>query len=126
MARVFTGKDGILTPLVKQLANAALQAEQLGGAFKGRQGLSSNRRNGAGRKTIKSIWKFRRAGCHEIGLAFEPQLVKKHQTQFERRDRIQDYFNVRRLGMSYLEKCRTHLGKATDLDDFKRHDQRRH
>ena len=46
-----TGKDGILTPLVKQLTEAALQAE-LEAHLKADK--SSNRRNGAGRKTIKS------------------------------------------------------------------------
>ncbi|MBL4585436.1 MAG: transposase, partial [Flavobacteriales bacterium] len=46
-----TGKDGILTPLIKQLTEAALQAEMA--AHLDGDG-ATNRRNGTGRKTIKS------------------------------------------------------------------------
>ena len=51
----FTGKDGVLTSLIKNLAEAALEGEldsHLG------QEISANRRNGT----------------------FSPQIVKKHQT----------------------------------------------
>ncbi|KPU84455.1 transposase, partial [Marinosulfonomonas sp. PRT-SC04] len=46
-----TGKDGILTPLIKQLTEAALQAEM---ETHLKAGGSTNRRNGSGCKTIKS------------------------------------------------------------------------
>ncbi len=51
-----TGKDGILTPLIKQLTEAALQVEMdphLQNA-KPANREPANRRNGSGRKTIKS------------------------------------------------------------------------
>ena len=69
-----TGKDGILTPLVKQLTEAALQAE-LEAHLKADK--SSNRRNGAGRKTIKSTsGSFELATPRDRAGSFEPQLVK--------------------------------------------------
>ena len=46
-----TGKDGILTPLIKQLTQAALQAEMDAHL---QNSKPANRRNGSGRKTIKS------------------------------------------------------------------------
>jgi len=46
-----TGKDGILTPLIKQLTEAALQAEMDTHLLNAKP---ANRRNGSGRKTIKS------------------------------------------------------------------------
>lgn len=48
----FTGKNGVLTCLIKNLAEAALEAEldsHLG------QGISANRRNGKSKKIIKSL-----------------------------------------------------------------------
>jgi putative transposase len=72
------GKDGILTPLIKQLTEAAMAAEL-------DEHLSSadepNRKNGSTPKTMKSA-----AGEFELNTprdragTFEPQLVKKHQT----------------------------------------------
>lgn len=74
-----TGKDGILTPLIKQLTEAALQAEL-------EQHLvadeTANRKNGSTRKTMNSP-----AGSFELNTprdragTFEPQVVKKYQTQ---------------------------------------------
>lgn len=73
-----TGKDGLLTPLIKQLTEAALKAEL-------DQHLSTsdtpNRKNGKTSKTLKT-------GAGEVELdtprdragTFDPQLIKKHQT----------------------------------------------
>ncbi|QQD21105.1 IS256 family transposase [Oceanospirillaceae bacterium ASx5O] len=73
-----TGKDGILTPLIKQLTEAMMQGEL-------DQHLAAeetpNRKNGTTRKTMKSA-----AGNFELDTprdragTFEPQIVKKHQT----------------------------------------------
>ena len=74
-----TGKDGILTPLIKQLTEAAMQAELEQHLA---QDETANRKNGSTSKTIKSI-----AGRFELNTprdragTFEPQIVKKHQTQ---------------------------------------------
>ena len=73
-----TGKDGILTPLIKQLTEAALTAE-LESHLETDE--SPNRKNGTTRKTIKSP-----SGSFELDTprdragSFEPQLIKKHQT----------------------------------------------
>lgn len=76
--RGLTGKDGILTPLIKQLTEAALQAEM---DVHLQQAKPANRRNGSGRKTIKSTTgSFELATPRDRAGSFEPQLVKKHQT----------------------------------------------
>ena len=72
------GKDGILTPLIKQLTEAAMKGEL-------EEHLSQdgepNRKNGTTRKIMKSS-----AGNLELDAprdragSFEPQIVKKHQT----------------------------------------------
>ena len=72
------GKDGFLTPLIKQLTEAALKAEQ-------QQHLDTdeqpNRKNGYTSKTIKSA-----SGSFELDTprdragTFEPQFIKKNQT----------------------------------------------
>ena len=124
-----TGKDGILTPLVKQLTEAALQAE-LEAHLKADK--SSNRRNGAGRKTIKSTsGSFELATPRDRAGSFEPQLVKKHQTHMS--DEIEcKIISMFGLGMSYLDiaghidrRDRAGLGNLRS-GCFKRHDQRRH
>jgi putative transposase len=105
------GKNGFLTPLIKQLTEAALQAER-------DQHLESsdepNRKNGYTTKTIKTP-----SGSFELDTprdragTFEPQLIKKNQThltdELERkiislfahgnsyqaiRDHIQDMYDI--------------------------------
>lgn len=73
-----TGKDGILTPLIKQLTEAAMQAEL-------EQHLSHdeapNRKNGSTKKTMKSpTGSFELNSPRDRSGSFEPQIVKKHQT----------------------------------------------
>jgi len=73
-----TGKDGILTPLIKQLTEAAMKAEL-------EEHLANeeapNRKDGKSSKTIKGP-----TGSFELDTprnrsgTFEPQLVKKNQT----------------------------------------------
>ena len=107
-----TGKDGILTPLVKQLTEAALQAE-LEAHLKADK--SSNRRNGAGRKTIKSTsGSFELATPRDRAGSFEPQLVKKHQTHMS--DEIEcKIISMFGLGMSYLDIA-GHISEIYGLD----------
>ena len=94
------GKDGVLTSLIKQLTEAALQAEI-------EQHLDNdqepNRKNGSSTKTIKSA-----AGSFELNTprdrsgSFEPQLVKKNQTTLtdEIDEKILSMFS---MGMSYRD-----------------------
>jgi len=73
-----TGKDGILTPLIKQLTEAALKAELE--AHLGEE-EAPNRKNGTTRKTVKSTTgSFELETPRDRSGTFEPQLVKKHQT----------------------------------------------
>lgn len=72
------GENGILTPLIKQLTEAALKAELEQHI---EQDQSPNRKNGSTRKTVKSL-----SGSFELNTprdragSFEPQLIKKNQT----------------------------------------------
>ena len=70
----FLGKEGFLTPLIKKLTEAALEAEldsHLG------QEIAANRRNGKGTKTIKSLnGNFELRTPRDRDGTFSPQLVK--------------------------------------------------
>ena len=72
------GKEGILTPLIKNLTEAALEGEldsHLG------QEITANRRNGKSQKTIKSLnGNFELRAPRDRDGTFASQLVKKHQT----------------------------------------------
>lgn len=72
-----TGKDGILTPLIKQLTEAAMQGE-LGIHLA--QDASPNRKNGSTPTTVKCLTSsFELQTPRDRAGTFEPQLVKKHQ-----------------------------------------------
>ena len=74
-----TGKDGILTPLIKQLTEAAMQAELEEHLS---QEETPNRKNGTSSKTIKTFsGSFELDAPRDRANTFEPQLVKKNQTQ---------------------------------------------
>ena len=95
-----TGKDGILTPLIKQLTEAALKAELESHL---EQDENPNRKNGVSKKTIKAP-----SGSFELDTprdragSFEPQLVKKHQTHLT--DEIErKIISMFGLGMSYQD-----------------------
>jgi putative transposase len=73
-----SGQDGILTPLIKQLTEAAMTAEL-------EEHLDSNetpnRKNGSSTKTMKSpAGEFELQAPRDRAGTFEPQIVKKHQT----------------------------------------------
>lgn len=72
-----TGKDGILAPLVKQLTEAALEAELDSHLA---DSVAANRRNGKSRKTVKSSHgTFELQTPRDRAGTFEPKLVAKHQ-----------------------------------------------
>ena len=76
-----TGKDGVLTPLIKQLLEAALEGEIDAHLSECHEENTPNRRNGKMSKTIKS-----ETGAFELETprdrlgSFEPEIVKKRQT----------------------------------------------
>ncbi|MDD9300870.1 MAG: transposase [Desulfobacter sp.] len=97
----FTGKGGVLTSLIKNLAEAALEGElesHLG------QEVSANRRNGKSKKTIKSLdGKFELETPRDRAGTFSPQIVKKHQTTLS--DEIErKIIALYGLGMSYNDR----------------------
>ena len=101
-----TGKDGILTPLIKQLTEAAMQAELEEHLAKEEL---PNRKNGKTSKTIKTLsGNFELDTPRDRSNTFEPQLVKKNQTQLtdELERKIIALFS---LGTSYQD-IRSHIG----------------
>ena len=107
-----TGSDGVLAPLIKQLTEAALNAEIQSHL---EQSSISNRRNGYSKKTVKSA-----AGSFELETPrdrngeYEPVLVKKHQTKLtaEIDSRILSLFSH---GMSYRD-IRHHIAEIYQLE----------
>ncbi|SFP83012.1 transposase, partial [Hydrogenimonas thermophila] len=69
------GKDGVLAPLIKQLTEAALEAELESHLSK----EIKNRKNGKSSKKMKSsVGEFELEVPRDRNGTFEPQLVKKH------------------------------------------------
>ena len=98
------GKDGVLAPLIKQLTEAALEAEL-------ESHLSQeirNRKNGKSSKRMKSgVGEFELEVPRDRNGTFEPQIVKKHQTHMS--DQIeQKILSLYALGNSYTQ-IRGHL-----------------
>ena len=92
------GKQGILTPLIKNLTEAALEAEMDSHLA---QELFPNRKNGKSKKIIKSLnGNFELKTPRDRSGTFEPKIVKKHQTRLS--DEIeQKIISMYGLGMSY-------------------------
>lgn len=106
------GQGGILTPLIKNLTEAALEGElesHLG------QEISANRRNGKSKKTIKSLnGNFELNTPRDRSGTFSPQLVKKHQTTIN--DELeQKIIALYGLGMSYKD-ISAHLQEMYGLE----------
>ncbi len=101
--QVLTGKDGILTPLIKQLTEAALAAELDSHLA---ADVETNCKNGFGKKTIKATTgSFELATPRDRNGTFEPQLVKKHQTTLS--DEIeQKIIRLFAHGISYADISR--------------------
>jgi len=94
------GREGILTPLIKNLTEAALEGEL--DSHLGKE-ITANRRNGKSRKTIKSLnGNFELQTPRDRAGSFSPQLVKKNQTTLN--DEIeQKIIAMYGLGMSYQD-----------------------
>ncbi len=99
------GKDGLLTPLIKQITEAALGAELDEHLA---QDSTPNRKNGSSQKTVKSAsGAFKLDTPRDRNGSFDPQTVKKHQTRLtdEMERKIISLFA---LGNSY-QNIREHL-----------------
>ena len=107
-----TGKDGFLTPLIKQITEAALKAEL-------EQHLEDddqpNRKNGFTKKTVKSpVGEFELDTPRDRAGSFEPTLVKKNQTKLT--DEIdRKILSMFSLGMSYRD-IRGHVVDMYGID----------
>ncbi|HCE4695114.1 TPA: IS256 family transposase [Vibrio parahaemolyticus] len=107
-----TGKDGFLTPLIKQITEAALKAEL-------EQHLEDddqpNRKNGSSKKTVKSsVGAFELDTPRDRTGSFEPKLVKKNQTKLT--DEIdRKILSMFSLGMSYRD-IRGHVEDMYGVD----------
>ena len=113
--RALTGKEGVLTPLIKSLLESALEGEMQAHLEAGREAGISNRRNGKTSKTMKAV-----SGSFELdtprdreGL-FEPELVKKRQTVLNESldNKILALYG---LGMSY-EAISEHVAEMYGLE----------
>jgi putative transposase len=98
-----TGKDGVLTPLIKELVETALEAEISMHLNSEQSESKSNRRNGYNKKNMKSSsGSFELCTPRDRNGKFEPQIVKKHQTTLS--DEIESkILSMYSLGMSYKD-----------------------
>ena len=106
------GKEGILTPLIKNLTEAALEGELDSHLA---EEVTANRRNGKSKKTLKSLnGSFELKTPRDRDGTFSPQLVKKHQTTIstEIEEKIIALYG---LGMSYKDIA-AHLQEMYGLE----------
>lgn len=76
-----TGKDGILTPLIKEIIEAALEGEMDSHLLDCKTQEQVNRRNGKQKKTMKTgTGSFELETPRDRDGSFEPEIVKKRQT----------------------------------------------
>lgn len=107
----FGGKDGIFTPLIKQLTEAAMQAE-LESHLAADE--TPNRKNGSSSKTVKSpAGEFELKAPRDRAGTFEPQIVKKHQTHLTD-DLERKIIALFALGNSYQD-IRDHIADMYDI-----------
>jgi len=98
--QAISGKGGVLAPLVKQLTEAALEAELDSHLA---DDVVPNRRNGKSNKTLKtSDGKIELDTPRDRAGTFEPQIVKKHQSSVS--DEIESkILSMYGRGMSYSD-----------------------
>ena len=97
------GKDGVLTPLIKEVMTAALEGEMEAHLESESQPGEGNRRNGKTAKNVKSAsGEFELITPRDRNGTFEPQMVKKRQTILtdELDDKILKLFAI---GTSYKD-----------------------
>lgn len=106
------GTEGILTPLIKQLTEAALQAEM--DNYLATTSINT-RKNGYTSKTVKTAsGQFELHTPRDRAGEFEPQLVKKNQTKLSE-DIDNKIISLFALGMSYKD-IRKHIADLYGLE----------
>jgi len=98
--QAISGKDGVLAPLLKQLTEAALEAELESHIA---DDVVPNRKNGKSRKALKtSEGRIDLNTPRDRAGTFEPQIIKKHQTSVS--DEIESkILSMYGRGMSYSD-----------------------
>ena len=109
-----TGKGGILTPLLKELLESALEGELEAHLSESREAGISNRRNGKSSKQVQtSSDSFELLTPRDREGSFEPEIVKKRQTVLNE-SLDNKVLALYALGMSY-EAISEHLAEMYDL-----------
>ncbi|MFZ3067918.1 MAG: IS256 family transposase [Gammaproteobacteria bacterium] len=110
-----TGKDGILTPLIKEIIEAALEGEMDAHLSECKDQHQANRRNGSLKKTMKTgTGSFELETPRDRNSSFEPELVKKRQTVLN--ESIDNkVLSLYATGMSY-ETITDHLADMYGLE----------
>jgi transposase-like protein len=108
------GKEGILTPLLKQFLEKAMEGE-IDHHLDGEERQSGNRRNGKSKKKVKtSSGQFELETPRDRKNSFSPQIVKKREV-FLGEDLENKIIRLYARGMSY-EDIKSHLSEIYDLD----------
>lgn len=110
-----TGKDGILTPLLKELLESALEGEMDAHIQTSHAAGIANRRNGKTSKTLKTgTENFELSTPRDRDGSFEPEIVKKRQTVLNESldNKILALYG---LGMSY-DAISEHLAEMYGMD----------
>jgi len=108
------GKDGIMTPLLKQFLEKALEGE-IDHHLDEKERQKGNRRNGKSKKQLKtSSGQFELETPRDRKSNFDPEIVGKREV-FLGEDLEQKIIKLYARGMSY-EDIRSHLSEIYDLD----------
>lgn len=110
-----TGKGGILTPLLKELLESALEGEMDAHLQESHESGLSNRRNGKSSKTLKTgSESFELLTPRDRDGSFEPEIVKKRQTVLNE-SLDNKILALYAIGMSY-EAISEHLAEMYGLE----------
>jgi len=113
--QALTGKDGVMTPLIKQILEAALEGE-MSAHFSDCQSQGiANRRNGKTSKTVKTgTGAFDLETPRDREGSFEPEIVKKRETVLNE-SLDNKILSLYAIGMSY-ESIAIYLDELYGLD----------
>lgn len=108
------GKDGAFAPLLKNFIEKALDAE-MDGHLDDDQRQHGNKRNGRGKKTVKSsIGSFEIETPQDRQSSFEPELIRKRQTILAE-SLSRKIIGLYGLGMSYRDISK-HIEEMYDME----------
>ncbi|MEM7175571.1 MAG: IS256 family transposase [Chlamydiota bacterium] len=113
--RSLIGEDGVITPIIKNIVNASLEAELDFHINQCKENGINNRKNGKSSKKLKtSVGKFNIESSRDRDSTFNPEIVKKRQTILN--DDIDNkILALFRLGISYQD-IRSHLKEIYGIE----------